>query len=415
MTALSPTTFESILRDHGVITEAMQLRNAPDDLPLFFFGARLAGHIDRGLAESGQRLAAAAAAFRSEDARMAALGEAIERAVFVRWPYASDATVVSAAIQDSWLEFPLQLPSDQTDEEWFDAFAGRHTTTVCAVPSRVSQGDALPVPLGLLSCSNGDDFKVTTNGMACGPDLEWACQRAVFEVVERTAVMTAWHRDIRPVALDPASTLSADWSATVPELGHRLRLGLLMADIALPVAVAGITCKASDGSIRVVLGSACRSHVTEAADAAMREAALSLHALNERASLGRQDTPPIETWSLVDHHERYAGEKASIILDWLDSGAKLGKESLPEVGVTLSDVEHCLHAAGYRVLYFDMTPRFLKEYPSRIVRAVVPYTVPLLVGNGRPQKDTRSRTQAFQVGIQVSDGKKWRNTPHPFP
>jgi len=415
MTALSPTTFESILRDHGVITEAMQLRNAPDDLPLFFFGARLAGHIDRGLAESGQRLAAAAAAFRSEDARMAALGEAIERAVFVRWPYASDATLVSAAIQDSWIEFPLQLPFDQPDGEWFDGYAERHTTTVCAVPSRVSQGDSLPVPAGLLSCSNGADFKVTTNGMACGPDFEWASLRSLFEVVERTVLMTAWHRDIRPVALDPASALSADWSAIVPELGHRLRLGLLMADIALPVAVAGITCKASDGSIRVALGSACRSRVSEAADAAMREAALSLHALNERASLGRQDTPPIETWSLVDHHERYAGDKASIVLDWLGGDANLGNEPFPEVGSTLADVERCLHAAGYRVLYFDMTPRFLKEYPSRIVRAVVPHTVPLLVGNGRPSMDARSRTQAFQVGIQVSNGNEWRNTPHPFP
>lgn len=110
-------------------------------------------------------------------------------------------------------------------------------------------------------------------GLAAHPEPDIAARHARLEVLERTALTLGWHRR-RLGRLLPLSVLAGDGAElyeTIRSHGREVHLCLASGSGSVPVVVALIT---GDGYPWVCFGSAARLSVTDAARAALGEAAL---------------------------------------------------------------------------------------------------------------------------------------------
>ncbi|NEU57122.1 YcaO-like family protein [Halorussus sp. MSC15.2] len=134
-----------------------------------------------------------------------------------------EATYADLAASDASVpDFGSVAPFDPETVREFGAEPFDRTTEVeWAAGTDLIDGDEefVPVPLVSLGEATGGDpyFFTSSNGLACGPDLASALVGAIYESVERDAVMRSWYRQ------DPPTRLSLDeWPALERE---RRRLG----------------------------------------------------------------------------------------------------------------------------------------------------------------------------------------------
>jgi len=408
---LDTVSFRSLLSETGILRDAFRIINKPDDLGFFFCGAVMPPEIEAALAESGQRLSACGTSLDPHKAMGAALGEALERFAFASWEPASRDSALRD-YTDDWASLPFQFPGEWTREKCLEELQ-EQSPYWCYSPDHGSRSDGFSMPVGLISCVDGGRWQPTTSGMAAGQDWDQAASKAMFEIVERSTVMTAWHASIHGVAVDPRLVLPTDWQSVLDRFRGSLELRLFVSDIHLPVVVASLLLGVpAVGETRLALGSACRCTIEEASRAAVAEAALGFHSLGG----SRTASPSVdEPSNFAEHMLRYQNSASDVVLDWLvpsDSEGHLASND--RFGA--DGIAGLINRAGYTVTLIDMTPNSVRRYGLRVARAVVPGLIPMLVGRSMPLGgkfgDAASR---FAVGRRVGGEPEWRDDPHPFP
>jgi len=239
-----------------------------------------------------------------------------------------------------------------------------------------------------LTVEPGQNFcSGSSNGLAAHTDADEAALRAVLELVERDAFLTAWHtrQPGRAVPVDKS------WDANLLEivyglehLGGEVRLVMLPGAGGHPVAA----CLAFGDGVRwpgVVLGLGA----DPCPRAAIRKAVLELgqtgpYLRNQLRSRAPIPDCPHGVREMIDHAHYYFPPRraaafaflrqASESIRYADLGT-LPERSLQACGRRLED-------AGVRVLLADVTSPDLALTPFRVVRAVSPDLQPISFGFG---------------------------------
>lgn len=234
----------------------------------------------------------------------------------------------------------------------------------------------------------------TSSGSAAHVNLHEATLAALYEVIERDAVMLCWHREA-PARSIPASEDAGAASALRAALIQAGWVTLLLA----PHNDLGVPCRlafALSGT-RVLHGSACDADANCAAERAFGElqASLSFAAWCDSPHApmahGAQQTPASRsTRSPHAHSARYDGGADHAVLRGMLARVTAAHTACatPEssVGVTasardrLTAVVAQLRARGYRVFWRDLTPEREIGGGLHVVRVLVPGLIPLSFG-----------------------------------
>jgi thiazole/oxazole-forming peptide maturase SagD family component len=378
-----------------------------------------------------------AAARDEESARLAALGEAYERAAAaarpeklatgLTWRALTTSGRAALAPERFQLYSSRQLETGQPgigeggpaspSPRPFDA----ETPTAWVLGEELGSGRELwlPAPWVLLPhlCAAGEPFLTegTSTGLATGPDRDSARLSGLLEVVERDAVALAWlqRRPWKRLALAGLGDLDEMVETRLGLAGYRLHLADLTSDLGLPTIVAVLEAPAGG----IVLGSACRFRAEEAALKAVLEAhqaRLSWSTALERGETVSGETGPDEIRTFADHALLYTRpEAARRVLGRLTNADHHDPPPAWEAeGAPLAALVRHLERAGHPSFAVDLpTPDPSSNWA--VVRALVPSLVPL---NGRD--DLRPLGSARLLA--ADDGRSWNEAeleeaPHPFP
>lgn len=247
---------------HGITLEPQQARMSLSDVP---------GVIHMGVPSSVEtpwESAAGGVARNETDAKLAAIGEAIERycATIINLPLKAKKSIPAASRLDAaaWCLFS----DDQRDDPTFP-FENIYADTCMytdAYDFQTNQKTWIPHPFVVLR----DDFQTgvpTSSGLAAGPTAYHALRRAIEELIERDALMMTWLHSVPARAIK----LPDRYQAEVEKLhGEVWAFELTPAYSPFPViAIAGGIQKR--GKWRYSLGVACRDTWKAALDKAYLE------------------------------------------------------------------------------------------------------------------------------------------------
>ncbi|MFC9326832.1 YcaO-like family protein [Kitasatospora sp. NPDC057015] len=232
-------------------------------------------------------------------------------------------------------------------------------------------------------------------GIAAGPDLELALLSGLEEVIERDAV-AVWWANAHPVpALQPTERLSALLGPAARD--YEIRLAHLDNEFAVPVLAAGVRSRAEGW---LAYGFAARADPAEAAAKALAEAftlQITSRTLDRRAAAPapRGRPSPLKSWradrrylddyradssdvvELLCHQQLYLDRRAGDrVAGWawdLPPGDWSQVPALPRRGadILLSQAG----SAGRRVIVVDLTTPEARASGMSAVRVLVPGTV----------------------------------------
>lgn len=264
------------------------------------------------------------------------------------------------------------------------------------VPALAAHID-LPVPVE-------DDFvQVTSSGLGAGLGLEAAGLAAVFELIERDALMVSWLARRGGHEILPDASLGIDAVELVRELeshGVRLRLVALSAGVRVPV-VACIGYGDGDRWPFVALSSAAGPDLATAARRALLEQGHAGRGLRRRLRSGvRPPGRPEDVRGPEEHALFFASPRRVAALDFLvDEGR--GSVSISEVETEpVTSVEDCgqrLAEAGVELALADVTSPDLRTGPWRVVRALGAGAQSIHFGWGM-ERAANPRLQRFLAG-----------------
>lgn len=235
----------------------------------------------------------------------------------------------------------------------------------------------------------------TSNGLAAGVGFAEAALRAAYELIERDAVLVAWHRRRAGSILAVEDGPVARMAEALAACGVRLELSSL--DAALPVpAVLAVAFGDGERWPAAVVGAASGPNLADTALRAAAEAASNCRSLSremrelrERGAPGPSLPSAVRT---IDDHARFWAFATGEALDRfppsdtaeaaVGSGGRSGPASLPALAALA-------RAHGIRVALADVTSSDMAGTPLRVVRAVSPDLVPLWFGVGATPKHPR--------------------------
>jgi ribosomal protein S12 methylthiotransferase accessory factor len=422
----------------GIVHSVADVLAAPDDARLFQRIAVLSGSTPL-MAEGLSTPAGGGYSADSERARLAALGEAVERYSATAYVPAEELVLASAdelgGVAVAPERFALFAPEQHARPNFpFVPFA-RDTRIRWVAGCRFADASPayLPAQLVYLPRVSADDGEgvigyATSNGLACGATFEEALLAGLLELFERDAFMITWAARLVLPRLD--------WSASDElrrfERAHLAptRLRFETVDLScfhdVPTVLAVVH---ADGRARGELGvgaaaapcveQAWKKAVAEAF--AVRSAARSLVA-EEPARRFAADWHDVETFE--DHIRLYCDAEQARAAAFLDSS----REARPVAAVAplqgestaqhLAAVVSRLERAGLDLFAVDVTPPDVREAGLHVVRAVVPELSPLDVHHGaRFLGGARLRTVPFALGLarQPLTYACLNPDPHPFP
>jgi ribosomal protein S12 methylthiotransferase accessory factor len=370
-------------------------------------------------------------------ARAAGIGEALERysASFLPdnefvtasaeelGPEAVDPERFALFVEDQWADPTLEIHPFRRDTvvRWVRGFA---------VPS--GEPVWLPVQLVYMSWTRGqgDDTRIgfaTSSGVACGPTLEEAVLTSLLELIERDAVMLAWHNRLSLPLLD--------WSnePEIAELDARYfrPAGLPYSAVDLSVfmdlpAVLGIVHGIPGQLGALGIGASAASTVREAWLGALAEA-FSVQRWTRDRALERPeelDVSPDRMLTFDDHTIWYASHERAALAAFLDASPE--RRDARDVRTLEGDdvlerieaVCRRLESRGCSAYAVDITAPDVREGGFRVVHAVVPELVQLDVVAGlRFLGARRLYHAAHEAGLvprplTIDD---LNPHPHPFP
>ncbi|GAB3445844.1 hypothetical protein GCM10027570_16480 [Streptomonospora sediminis] len=366
------------------------------------------------------------------DALLRGAGEAVER--FALYPAARPAAVRgrpdrlgAPALEYHRPDTALGPPESWGAElDWYPA-------------RRLGDGTAAMVPAALVdspcTAPEAARFDPGPSGAASGHGYEMALSAALFETIERDAVLTAWTRGLRLPAFDDpdkaAATQQGDEKQRQTALGlwDRARAaGLVPTLAAIPTALPGVYCFLAGlydepGAGPVSVGCKASPHPWSAVVGALREAwQVREVLLNSSAASGtsepRAGAPIVDEDDRIRHLASAAGKADA--RDWLAGFVPAEPLQAAAALVSAEDAVRAMVADGGDPLAVDLTPRL----PERLRRMgwcvvkVVPAGYQQLRMDERPDWSwnlPRLERTPQRTGIAARFTGGYGSRPHPLP
>ncbi len=270
-------------------------------------------------------------------------------------------------------------------------------------------------------------FPVSSNGLAGGPTLAAAVLAAIYEVLERDALLIAWLNRLPGRRHDAAT--HPDPEVRQLALAYRRR-GVELALLALPtdhpVAVfLGVAFQRGGyGGPFATIGAGANLDPAAAARTAALEVGQVRPAFRERcrtntARIAELVANPETTRTLEDHALLYADPSMAFAFDFLDGErAEWPEGRAPSSpAAALSAVLDHFRSVGQDVLYVNLTPRDLEPLGLFTVRALLPGFQPIWFGRGERRLGGRRLFELpFRLGLRdaPADLESLNPLPHPI-
>jgi ribosomal protein S12 methylthiotransferase accessory factor len=423
--AVSPLT--------GIVNAVVRSTYSPDAAKIVWFAGRVASArrtIGSSLPEhTGGTL------LSQDAARAAAVGEALERYSGSFAPF--DATTLATAeeLGDAAVDpsrFALFHPR-QLEQRGFPFVEFTRQTRLRFVKGfAVADGSPAFVPSQLTFMSGWfeDEERVgiaTSNGLACGATLEEAILAALYEVIERDAVMLAWKNRLSLPLLDWSSD---DEIGTIDRRAFGstgLRYSVLdgSAFFDVPVAI-GLVHGPGNEQTALAVGGGAGETVAVAWLKALTEAFGVRRWLAVQTLLDPDRAPsePSAVKTFDDHILFYARHKEAALAQFLDSSERRTRTTdVPMVyGATpraqILELVRRLAEKGCSAYAVDVTAPDVAELGVHVVRVIAPELCQLdVVHSARFLGGRRLYRAAFESGMSAKPFEiaDLNRLPHPFP
>jgi ribosomal protein S12 methylthiotransferase accessory factor len=248
---------------------------------------------------------------------------------------------------------------------------------------------AVLVYLSLTLCAEHLICQGTSNGLAASTDEDDAALRAVLELVERDALMTAWLTRTGGIRIAIDGSLDSALRGVLDGLEHA---GVEVELYVLPTSVCGTTaiCLALGDGVAmpaVAIGVAADLDASRAVRGAILELGQTTPYLRRLMRTGEVPIPrdAEAVRQMLDHAAFYFPAERASAFDAL----RAASETVPLAAVAEAAAERSLRAcasslavAGVRVAVVDVTSPDVATSPFRVVRAVSPDLQPICYGYG---------------------------------
>ncbi|EPH44218.1 YcaO-like family protein [Streptomyces aurantiacus] len=435
---------DRIIRQEQVFAAVPRVRRRPGD-PAVYSHTCLPGPAVAELGRFGRYTKCAGAGFRPADSWIAAAAEGLERYYAIRysrtapcrsgsWAADPEARVHPGAwtpfATEQYAEpgFPFRPLTEDSELRWYPG-EDLHTGDGLWLP-----GPAVCFPY-LRSRAEPGMLPAVTTGLAFGFGTENATRSALWEVIERDALVLAWHWQL------PARRIDADTGLCrqlrdAAELDDRYTVDAfdITSDLGIPVCLVILRVRDAAGPLLAV-GSACRGSL----DAALRKAFLE----------ALQGVPYVRHLCATQADWVFGGDFAevrsfehgaafySLFPDQLDAclaarpeflnvrGDAVTVEDGPDATPTLDTTPDrdtappgldatlaALHRRGHRAYGVDMSADVLRAAGCVVRRVVVPGLYSL---EGAHRFRNLDPARARAVGALTGDAPDPHPFPHPLP
>lgn len=328
------------------------------------------------------------------DGLLTAVGEFTER-YCAFWPSeVHDHRVVEATYEelspgdDAVVDFEYLTPFDPSHVREQGAEPFDRTTEIRWVAgTNLLDGDEVfvPAPLVSLGETTGRDpyFFSSSNGLACGPDLPSALLAAVYEAVERDAVMRSWYRQEPPtlLALDEWPALRRDRRRYGNDFAE-YRLCRFETDLDVP-ALGGVFVDERDRAPKFVLAASADLDFERGARDALVEVAQGVQSM--KRSLAYKGYPEIESPNVMNLEDNFKYYMCPENFEEVSVYFEGDRETVPEnegrrFENARAELDACLDAldaAGLTPVAFDLTTPDVRDAGMRVARLYVPELVAL--------------------------------------
>jgi len=269
-------------------------------------------------------------------------------------------------------------------------------------------------------------FPVTSNGLAAGPTLGDAVLSALYEVLERDAVMIAWLARLPATPLDPQTHPDADVRRLARAYRRRgVELALYQVPTDHPVSVViGIAFQngGHGGPCATVGLGASIDQVAAARSAALevgqvRPAFRARARTHDRQRIAELVAEPMLTQSLEDHALLYADPAMRSAFDFLDGPrGTWAAPGAPAMSDALAELIAHFHCNGGDMLYVNLTPPDLEPLGLFSARAVIPGFQPIWFGRSERRLGGRRLFELpHRLGLRSTplDLESLNPLPHP--
>lgn len=360
----------------------------------------LAPVADPGWAQAGHPILSCGGTSLDDDqARAAALGEAVERMSAcapraTAMPVAPYDDVVAHAVDPAaWdlfdpatreqaaFPFARVSPADPISWTWGSSLTRQRPVLVPASRVFLAFGERTP--------ADRADHPVVS-GFATGNTHAEAATAALLETIERDALMIAWVNRLSPprLALDRSSPGPVGaYAAAFEDAGVELRCLLLALDLGAPVVVA-MARGARPRDRSLVLAAAAGLDPASACVRALAELAANRRHVRHMAALASAHREAVP----VPRHERRGADDppsagAAQLEDWWDARetVSIGDVHAPiPAAAALHRLVCSIAAAGLETVIVDLTLPEIRDLGVCVAKAIVPGSYPLMLDDRWP-------------------------------
>lgn len=274
-----------------------------------------------------------------------------------------------------------------------------------------------------------EDFLTTpnSNGLAAGPDLEFAILNGLYELIERDGFLITWMNKLPApeVEFAGANDLAQSIKEHYARYGTEIRVFNVSTDIPVYVMMAMALDRTGEGPA-VLVGLGCHLDPQVALNKALLEICQVHPSETHRYKEERpaQRLRSYEDVRTLEDHGAFltAPERIGECSFLLDNGRAQSAGEMPNrsQGSVEADLQACVDAlvnAGCRVLYADLTTPDVADYGFRVVRTIATGLQPMHFGHGEERLGGR---RLFEVPHTLGHAEGVRGEgdlnpcPHPL-
>ena len=414
----------------GIITSVKQLLRRSGDFPVHLYGATLRTPAAALLDPEKNSLVASGVGLSSQQALLATLGEAMERyALAQENPWFVPETAPANLLTDKLSRLPILFSPIAHSWEALRQELKQTPAWLRAHPwtgFESQKEDSLLIPSSLIFANHATDIlPACSNGMAAGPQFPFAALRAVYELIERDALLLSWYWCYAGKRVPLEQILPKSITRWINRL-HAWGLGFHLYDISTEFGVfvfLGCIVMCTKGQPRnLAFGAGCSLDPRKAARRAFLEATLCRRGADDlaytRGLLDKRRLAEYRPETLADHLYLYQHPAMLVAADFLFD-CPIAAINYPEdqpkrqAEAELSDVLCRLRAHHYTVYFLDMTPPELRPLHIHVVRAIAPGLIPFFWGKYQPPPLPRWQAPPHLAAQSLNAPIK--RAPHPFP
>ncbi len=429
----SPNRLLELVSDRVGIIKSLTFptRGADEPNPPLICQATLS-HFDFRNVEPSQRIAAGKG-LTEREAMAGAIGEAVEHYCAAHFDKRRTRLAAWAAISNnaiSPLDFVLYSPvqyassdfkyhrwSPNDEVTWMEARELPDGNPVFVCSTLIYLVDRMMRP---------EDFlcPTTSNGLACGPNVETAVLNGLYELIERDGFLLHWMNRLPapevnfPEGAGPAASIRSHYrrfgvevrvfNVTTDLPAYVMMAVALARDANAPAALVGLGCHLDPGiALLKALMEICQIRPGH------------LQRWRKASPAGRLRV--YQDVHTLDDHSDFAGlpERIGEFDFLLANGRRQDLEDLPArtTGSLMGDLEACvsnLNHLNYRVLYADLTTPDVACYGLRVVRVLATGLQPMHFGYGEERLGGR---RLFEVAwrMRISPAPRTEEDLNPCP